>query len=214
MEKIAVIGLNYYPEDSAIGLYTTEMVGHLSKEFNVEVLTGYPYYPEWKIWEEYRDKRDGFVEEINGVKIYRARQYVPKKVNPISRVVHYWDFYRKILRRLNDKNYSLIMVVLPNLFLLKLGIMYRKKNPKCKIWAHIQDFEIDAGLETLKKIGEIPFLPKILHSIEKRMFSKFDIVSTISTGMMEKLGEKRCGRRKTVFFAKLGRHIFYFPKRV
>ncbi len=212
MEKIAVIGLNYYPEDSSTGLYTTEMVEHLSKEFDVEVVTGYPYYPEWEIWKQYRDKRGELIEEANGVKVCRVRQYVPKKVNFINRVVHYWDFYRKTLKVLNRKDLRLVMVILPNIFLLKLGIKYRKKNSGCKIWAHVQDFEIDAGLETLKKIAKIPLLAKVLHSIEKSMFSKFDVVSTISDGMMAKLDKKGVAGDKQYFLPNWADISFIFPK--
>ena len=212
MEKIVIIGLNYYPEDSSTGLYTTEMVEYLSKEFDVEVITGYPYYPEWEIREPYSEKKGELSEEINGIKINRVRQYVPEKVNFINRVFHYWDFYRKSKKILKKEDYRLIMVILPNIFLLKLGIKYRKKNPSSKIWAHVQDFEIDAGLETLKNIGKIPLLSNILHWIEKRMFSKFDVVSTISDGMLAKLSNKGVCLEKQYFLPNWADVSFIFPK--
>ncbi|HIP33818.1 MAG TPA: colanic acid biosynthesis glycosyltransferase WcaI, partial [Bacteroidia bacterium] len=41
--KITIIGLNYYPEDTAIGLYTTQLAEYLShNNFKVEVITGFP----------------------------------------------------------------------------------------------------------------------------------------------------------------------------
>ena len=79
MEKIAVIGLNYYPEDSSTGLYTTEMVEHLSKEFEVEVVTGYPYYPEWEIWKQYKDKRGELIEEAKRGKGIQGQTIRSKK---------------------------------------------------------------------------------------------------------------------------------------
>ena len=54
-KNITVIGINYYPEDSAIGLYTTQKAEALaSKGHNVTVITGFPYYPAWKIKDEYK----------------------------------------------------------------------------------------------------------------------------------------------------------------
>ncbi|MGL5902551.1 MAG: hypothetical protein ACRCZO_07670, partial [Cetobacterium sp.] len=66
MKKIAVIGLNYYPEESGTGLYTPEMCDYLQKEFQVEMITGYPYYPEWKIGVNYSDRNGVIEEERNG----------------------------------------------------------------------------------------------------------------------------------------------------
>ena len=41
-KNITVIGINYYPEDSAIGLYTTQKVEALaSKGHSVTVITGF-----------------------------------------------------------------------------------------------------------------------------------------------------------------------------
>lgn len=196
MKKIGVIGLNYFPEISSTGLYTTEMCEYLSKKFNIKVITGYPYYPEWEIRGTYSKKNGVLREKIKNIEVVRVKQYVPKKVNPISRVIHYWDFYRKALAICKNEKYDMIMVILPNIFLLILGIKLKKRDPSIKIWAHIQDFEIDAGLETLKTIGKIKPLKNLLHFIEKKLFSKFDIVSTISEGMINNLKTKGVSNEK------------------
>lgn len=197
--RVAVVGLNYYPEESAIGLYTTEMCEYLKKDFKIEVFTGYPYYPEWEIQKEYREKDGVLEEEINGIKVYRVKQYTPKKVDPLRRLYHYYDFYKKILEIIDKKEYDMVKVILPNIFLLNLGIKL-KKNKSCKIiWSHVQDFEIDAGLETLKGIGKIPFIKNTLHSIERKLFSQFDIVSSISDGMVNILEKKAVKEEKRYF---------------
>ncbi|MGL5056909.1 MAG: WcaI family glycosyltransferase [Fusobacteriaceae bacterium] len=189
-KKILLVGLNYYPEESAIGLYSTEMCEYLAKEFQMEVITGYPYYPEWKIRDDYKEKNGVIYEEKNGVKISRVKQYTPKKVDAFRRLYHYWDFYKKAMKIAEDGEYDLVQVILPNIFLLKLAINLKKDNKSKMIWAHVQDFEIDAGLETLKWIGKIPLVKYPLHWIEKTLFSKFDIVSSISDGMVKILANK------------------------
>ena len=56
-KNIIVIGINYYPEDSAIGLYTTQKAEALVlKGHNVTVITGFPYYPAWETKREYKTK--------------------------------------------------------------------------------------------------------------------------------------------------------------
>lgn len=200
MKKIAVIGLNYYPEESGTGLYTTEMCDYLQKEFQVEMITGYPYYPEWKIGVNYSDRNGVIEEERNGVKIKRVKQYVPSKVNPLNRLYHYYDFYRKALKVAEESEYDLVQVILPNIFLLNLAIKLKKQKKTKKIWAHVQDFEIDAGLETLRGFGKISILKNTLYYIEKKLFQKFDIVSSISEGMVNKLYEKGVSEKNTYFF--------------
>ncbi|MGL4902323.1 MAG: WcaI family glycosyltransferase [Cetobacterium sp.] len=199
-KKIAVIGLNYYPEESSTGLYTTEMCDYLQKEFDVTAITGYPYYPEWRISVEYIGKNGILEEERNGVQIYRVKQYVPSKVNPLNRLYHYYDFYKKALNVAQQNNYDMVQVILPNIFLLNLAIKMKKLNKTKVIWAHVQDFEIDAGLETLKGIGKIKILKNFLYYIERKLFEKFDIVSSISEGMVKKLHKKEVKQENSYFF--------------
>ncbi|MEG1518845.1 MAG: WcaI family glycosyltransferase [Cetobacterium sp.] len=199
-KKIAVVGLNYYPEESSTGLYSTEMCDYLKDEFDVDMITGYPYYPEWEIYKNYKDKNGVLEEERNGVNIFRVKQYIPKKLNPINRLYHYYDFYKKTLEVTSKKKYDLVMVILPNIFLLNLAIKMKKSRNTEVIWAHVQDFEIDAGLETLKGLGKIKLLRKSLYWIEKKLFEKFDLVSSISDGMINKLEGKGVIKEKQYFF--------------
>jgi colanic acid biosynthesis glycosyl transferase WcaI len=68
-KKITVITANYFPEETAIGLYTTQFTEHLhTNGFNVTVLTGFPYYPKWKIPQDYSNKPLLYKEYKNGIK--------------------------------------------------------------------------------------------------------------------------------------------------
>ena len=77
--EITFIGLNFAPEDSAIGLYSSEWVNQLESDgHNVTVVTGFPYYPQWSVFKQYKNKPRFLQEYIGGTKILRYRQYVPK----------------------------------------------------------------------------------------------------------------------------------------
>ena len=55
--KILVYGINYAPELTGIGKYTTEMCEWLAqKGHQVEVITALPYYPEWQVHDAYKGK--------------------------------------------------------------------------------------------------------------------------------------------------------------
>ena len=69
-----------------------------------------------------------------------------------------------------------------------LGYVQRKRF-KARSWVHIQDFEFDAALQTgVGKKKNIVF--SMLFRLEKWLFSKPDLSSTISRTMLKKLAKK------------------------
>jgi colanic acid biosynthesis glycosyl transferase WcaI len=83
-KSILIIGINYFPEITGIGKYTAEMAEYLSleKQFEVTVITGNPYYPQWRIYDGY--KNNIHKEIINGITVYRTPVYIPSRPRTIS----------------------------------------------------------------------------------------------------------------------------------
>lgn len=53
--RILVLGPNYFPEQTAVAPFTTGLCEHLvSQGHEVRVITAFPYYPQWRVWDEYR----------------------------------------------------------------------------------------------------------------------------------------------------------------
>ena len=65
-----------------------------------------------------------------------------------------------------------------------------KLRYKSILWIHIQDFEFDAALDSGLLTDKFKTIFSALLWIEKKVLSKADVVSTISHGMMDKLGQK------------------------
>ncbi|WP_353777087.1 WcaI family glycosyltransferase [Winogradskyella sp. 3972H.M.0a.05] len=198
-KNITLISLNYAPEDSAIGLYSTQWAEFLSKQgYNISVLTAFPYYPQWRINNDYRQKSTFLKEEENGIKIYRYKQYVPSKPTFFKRVVHMLDFtFGTFINSYKIKKSDLVIAVVPFTTSTLIGYIL-KKRLKAKLWIHIQDFEFDAAIQTgLGNKKSILF--SFLFRIEKWLFSKADIASTISKSMIKKLSNKTSSDK------------FYFP---
>lgn len=201
MKKILIYGINYYPEEIGTGLYTSEMAQYLSEYYNVEILTGFPYYPQWEIYDNYSEKEKNFSENINGIKINRYKQYVPEIPSSKERLKHLLDFSKgtkKILKKL-PRDYDMIFSIAPTLFSAKNAVYYKKKiNNNCKIWLHIQDFEVDAMFES--GLSKIPVLKKIGYNWENNIYDNFDVISTISWGMMKNLENKNNKTEKYMLF--------------
>lgn len=190
IKNITFIGLNYAPEDTAIGLYSTQWVKYLTERgFKVSVITAFPYYPQWEINEEYRSKKTFLKEENNDIKIYRYKQYVPKSPTFIKRIIHLLDFtFGSLFNLYKLKKCDLVISVVPFTSSVFLGYI-QKRRFKSKLWVHVQDFEFDAALQTgLSSNKKLSF--SLLFKLEKWLFSKSDIVSTISQSMLNKLKQK------------------------
>ena len=188
--EITFIGLNFAPEDSAIGLYSSEWVNQLESDgHNVTVVTGFPYYPQWSVFKQYKNKPRFLQEYIGGTKILRYRQYVPKAPTFFKRIVHIIDFtVGSLFNLFKIKKCDLVIAVVPFTTSAFLGWI-QKKRFNSKFWIHIQDFELDAALQSKKepKVGPVFSL---MFRLESWLFRKPDIVSTISHSMIDTLRKK------------------------
>ncbi len=202
MADIVIIGVNFSPEDTSTGLYTTQMAEFLSdKGFNVSVITGFPYYPQWEIWESYRDKPDYFEETFRGVTIFRFKQFTPKNPSFLKRIRHILSFTFGSLKNLKKiENTDLVIAIVPFTADIWLAQKLAKKH-NAKVWVHVQDFEFDAAFEAGVVKDEIvkKILSKILYRAETKLLDKSDIVSTISFSMLTKAKKKTKSE------------VFYFP---
>lgn len=189
--KIIIIGINYYPEDSAIGLYTTEKAEYLvSKGFDVTVITGFPYYPQWEIRQDYKSKKYLVKETINGVNVFRSKQYVPKDPTFIKRIIHLTSFtFGNFINLFKVGRQDIVISIIPFTTSALLG-WFLKKRYKSKHWVHIQDFEFDAAIDSGLLKGNKKLVINLLQSIEGFVLKKADVVSTISFGMINKLKTK------------------------
>ena len=190
IKNITFIGLNYAPEDSAIGLYSTQWAEYLNKQgVKVTVITAFPYYPQWEIKQEYRSKKIFLKEESNDIKIYRYKQYVPKSPTFIKRIIHLLDFtFGSLFNLYKLKKCDLVISVVPFTSSVFLGYILKRRF-KTKLWVHIQDLEFDVALQT-GLINNKKHSFSLLLKLEKWLFSKSDITSAISQSMLNKLREK------------------------
>ncbi|ESU24173.1 hypothetical protein FEDK69T_06100 [Flavobacterium enshiense DK69] len=184
---------NYYPEDTAIGLYTTQFAKHLvSKGFQVNIITGFPYYPQWKISETYKDKSKFYIEQIDGCTIFRYKQFVPEKITFLGRIRLMLSlFYGNLVNSRKIQSSDIVFCIVPFTFSIFPAFLLARRL-KSKLWVHIQDFEFDLALETgiLKNNILTKPLKKIIFSLESFLLNRADTISSISNNMLSKISEK------------------------
>lgn len=198
--RILVCGLNYAPELTGIGKYSTEMAEWLAKSgHDVRVVCAPPYYPEWKIPAGYKSWTYS-TQSKNGVKILRCPIYVPLKPTGFTRIIHLVSFFISsfpvILFQYFWKPNAVFSVEPP--LAVAPSVLLLSKLSRSKSWMHIQDFEVDAAFEL--DILSSRWIRRLILWSEKKILGCFDIVSTISRSMLIKLEEKGIGSDHRVFF--------------
>jgi glycosyltransferase involved in cell wall biosynthesis len=113
--RIVIAGINYWPEPTGIGPYTTELAEYLAaRAQSVEVLTGLPSYPEWTVPPAYR-RGMRFHERRGGVAITRVKHYVPSTQDVARRGLYELSFVANALAAPTTTRPNLVIGVSPAL---------------------------------------------------------------------------------------------------
>jgi colanic acid biosynthesis glycosyl transferase WcaI len=202
-KKVLIIGINFFPEPTGIGKYTSEMAFALvEKGLDVSVITGYPYYPQWKVAEGYNNLKYS-KETIRNVKVTRCPLYVPSSLSGGKRMLQDLVFFITSMvsllgKMLKGENFDLVFVPSPSFMTGFAGLFYCLFYKKSKFVYHIQDLQIDAAEELgMIKSG---FLLRILKWGEGLILKNADWVTTISTGMQAKIMAKPVNIKKQYLF--------------
>jgi colanic acid biosynthesis glycosyl transferase WcaI len=198
-QRIAVVGINYAPELTGIGVYTTGMAEYLAAQgHSVDVYTGFPYYPQWRKAQDDRRRLYRF-ERRNGVNLRRHFLYVPARPRALSRMLHELSFIAAAsLGYLLGPRADVTVVVSPPLPLgLPIALIARLK--RSRVVFHVQDLQPDAAIETgLLRPGAFT---RALLALERVTYAAADRVSTISRGMLARIEAKGVAPGKTLVFA-------------
>ena len=216
-KRILLISHNFSPEPIGIGKYNGEMINWLSENgHDCTVITTFPYYPQWKIQEPYKNswyKKETISNSKNNsvVKIYRCPSYIPKNPTGKQRAIQDFSiwvskFFVVFAFVLQRRKYDLIINVAPPFHLAYLGLMLRAFNGG-KLLYHVQDMQIEAARD-LKMFYHENVLSG-LFKIEHKIFESADYVSSISAGMINKINSKI--NKKVVFFPNWVDTVFFSP---
>lgn len=193
--KILIISQYFYPETFRVNTLCTELVkrGH-----DVTVLTGYPQYPQGKIYDGY-----GFgipyETEWNGAKIERIKMR-PRGKTPLGLVLNCYSFVRegnKWVKKCKDK-YDAIYVFEVSPVTVGLPAVKYKEKFGTPIFFNVQDLwpenvEIVLGIQNRVIIG-------VINKIVDKIYSASDRILCSSNSFVENIANRGVSKDKLVFW--------------
>lgn len=199
--RILVYGLNYAPEPIGIGKYTHEMCEWLrGRGHAIRVVTSYPHYPEWQV-EGPHGSRGYRRETYNGVDVVRCPIYVPRKPSGSKRLLSHALFAASsapvLVSTALKFRPDVVFTVAPSLLNAPVALLGGKLSRSHR-WLHVQDFEVDSAFELGILSGSR--WRRLAETIECKLLSGFDRVSSISPKMVERLGRKGTSKTRTIEF--------------
>jgi colanic acid biosynthesis glycosyl transferase WcaI len=200
---VAILGINYAPEEIGIARYTTDMaVALVARGHHVEVIAGKPYYPQWTTYLPFRARGWHHRTEA-GVAITRCPHYVPAQPNGRRRIIHLASFaaaalgpaLRLVLRR-GSARPQVVICVVPALLSVPVAWL-AARLAGAKLWVHVQDFEVEAAFATglITPYGNVA---KWAQASENRLLRLADRISTISPQMCASLVRKGIAPERVV----------------
>jgi colanic acid biosynthesis glycosyl transferase WcaI len=167
----------------------------------VRVVTAPPYYPAWRIREDYRGTRYR-VEQSPGMPLVcRTPLYVPERPTGIKRVAHLASFMMGSLPVMLREMFwqpEVVFTVEPTFFCVPLAL-FVAKGAGATCWLHVQDFEVDAAFDLGLLPAEGPIHDFALR-VERFFIHAFDRVSGISARMVERARAKGIPEDRAVLF--------------
>jgi colanic acid biosynthesis glycosyl transferase WcaI len=198
--RILIYSANFAPEPTGVGKYSGEMAWWLAEHgHEVRVVAAPPYYPAWQVAKNYRwplYRR----EQWRGVDVWRTPLWVPRTPNGLTRILHLLSFaitsFPVMLWQIAWRP-DVVLTVAPAFMCAPAGLLTAWLC-RAKRWLHLQDFEVDVAFSLGLLKGRL--FQRIVLRVERSLLRRFDMVSTISGRMMQRLVSKGVIVGKTRYF--------------
>jgi colanic acid biosynthesis glycosyl transferase WcaI len=194
--RILVLGINYWPEKTGIAPVMTQRCEFLAaRGHDVQVCTGLPYYPDWKIDAAYKGKA-WTREKVNGVNILRSWLWVPERVTSRKRILHEASFIAaSLIRAFSAHKPELLIVESPPLGLACVAVLLSWFWRIPYIF-DVMDLQPDAAAELgLLKPGK---LLDLLYRTEFMAYRHAKRVTTLTPEMAQRIIDKHIPASKVM----------------
>ncbi|GAB3264626.1 glycosyltransferase family 4 protein [Larkinella harenae] len=186
--------MTFAPDHSGISLYSTDFATYAAEQgHEVTVVTGFSWYPKWEKRPEDKGKlfRTDFYKNI---KVLRGYLYIPKKVTALTRILQEITFLIFVFFNfLRAGRHDVIVLFTTPINLGLIGVLFQKIW-KSKLIINVQDLQLDAA-QSLGMLSKSPIF-KIMDKAERYTYREADLVTSISTAMVDIIKQKDASENK------------------
>lgn len=198
--KILISACYFTPDPIGGGKFTGEMAEWLvARGHEVRAVVGVPFYPQWRVAEGYSGARYQR-ETVRGVDVMRCPVYVPKSQSGLKRLLQLILFAGSSAPVLLGWAWrwkpDLVWTMLPPTAGLPAALL-ASRFAGAPSWVHVQDFEVDAAFEL--GLLKSPGVRRFFLNLERRLLSGFQVASSITPRMVERLEAKGVTAAKILF---------------
>lgn len=193
--KILIVTQYFYPETFRVNTLCTELVkrGH-----DVTVLTGYPQYPQGKIYDGYGFGKP-YETTWNGAKIHRIKMR-PRGKTPFGLLLNCYTFVaegKKWVKKCKEK-FDAVYVFEVSPVTVGLPAVAYKKKFGTPVYFNVQDL----WPENVQIVLGINFKPVIgvINRIVDKIYSASDKILCSSQSFVENIASRGVARDKLVFW--------------
>lgn len=193
--KILIVTQYFYPETFRVNTLCSELVkrGH-----DVTVLTGYPQYPQGKIYEGY-GFHTPYEKEWNGAKIERIKMR-PRGRTPVGLLLNCYTFVRegkKWVKRCKER-FDAVYVFEVSPVTVGLPAVAYKNKFGTPIYFNVQDLWPE-NVEIVLGIHNKPVI-KAINKIVDKIYTASDKILCSSNSFVENIANRGVDREKLLFW--------------
>lgn len=196
--RLIVWGINYAPEVVGIAPHNIALCEFVQREgHDVEMVTTFAYYPEWRKRGEDRGKLYR-TDHLNGVPVHRCWHFVPERATALKRIVHEATFaLSSTIRILLLRKPDVYVVVSPPL-ILGMTAWFVSRLKRAPFIFHVKDLQPDAAVG-LGMLRESSFT-RALYWLEAFAYKKATRVCSLSEEVIEAFRRKGVPEEKLILY--------------
>ena len=185
MSRALLVTTNYWPEPTGIAVYTTDLAEALkNNNYEVTVLTSLPHYPWWRVPKEFSH----FGEDVTshkGIKIIRAKHFVPPKMNALLRMrfeFSLWWNLKRVSKRFKNNEFDVVIGCMPT---VAAGVIGNKiaKRLGAPFGLIVQDLSGAGAKQAGLRGGAL--ISKVAHIVEGSALHGADSLVVVSPAMRD-----------------------------
>lgn len=191
--RVSILGINYAPERTGIAPYTTGLARGLAERgHQVQVLTGFPHYPQWRC----DGTASGFrlTQTVDGVNVRRLSHHVPQSLSVRGRGLMELTFGLQLMTTRWGRPDVVVCMTPPLLATAMSAVRARLTRRRPALGVVVQDLYGRGAAET----GAVSASAvKVAESVESTALRLADGVAVIHSGFIGDLvGQLGVDRRR------------------